>query len=165
MPRPRIYATRAAQQAAYRERLHQRRKAAKDEWETPQDLFDKWHQQYHFTLDVAALPHNAKCDRFYTPREDGLKHPWEGVCWLNPPYSKILPWIQKADISAQAGATVACLLPLRPDAQWWQQYVRHYAEAVLLDDRLRFGGAKYNALFSSALVLFHPHRRPSLRYA
>ena len=21
-----------------------------------------------FTLDVAAAPHNAKCDRFYTPR-------------------------------------------------------------------------------------------------
>ena len=54
-------------------------------WETPQGFFDELNKEFHFTLDVCALPENAKCPRFYTPEQDGLKQPWEGVCWCNPP--------------------------------------------------------------------------------
>ncbi len=32
-----------------------------DLWETPQDLFDKLDTEFHFNLDVCALPENAKC--------------------------------------------------------------------------------------------------------
>lgn len=30
--------------------------SATDEWETPQDFFDSWDEQFHFTLDVCAIP-------------------------------------------------------------------------------------------------------------
>ena len=49
-------------------------------WETPQDLFDKLNAEFHFDLDVCALPENAKCEKYYTPEDDGLLQPWNGVC-------------------------------------------------------------------------------------
>lgn len=50
-----------------------------NEWETPQDLFDKLNQQYHFNLDVASTHQNAKCERHFTEAENGLKKDWGGV--------------------------------------------------------------------------------------
>lgn len=49
-----------------------------DLWETPQDLFDKLNAVYNFETDVCALPENAKCQKYYTPAEDGLKQKWGG---------------------------------------------------------------------------------------
>ena len=31
-----------------------------EEWETPQDFFDKLNDEFHFDLDVCATPENAK---------------------------------------------------------------------------------------------------------
>lgn len=68
-----------------------------DLWATPQELFDKLNAEYHFTLDVCALPENAKCERYFTPDIDGLKQEWTGVCWCNPPYGReIGEWVEKA---------------------------------------------------------------------
>lgn len=36
-------------------------------WETPKDLFDKLDTEFHFDIDVCALPSNAKCTTFFTP--------------------------------------------------------------------------------------------------
>lgn len=46
--------------------------------ETPGYLFDRLSQIFNFTVDVCALPENAKCERFYTPDDDGLSMPWGG---------------------------------------------------------------------------------------
>ena len=35
------------------------------QWETPQDLFDKFNKVFNFDLDVCALKENAKCDKYY----------------------------------------------------------------------------------------------------
>ena len=48
-------------------------------WETPQDLFDRLNDKYHFNLDVCAIPDNAKCTNYYTPEIDGLAQKWGGV--------------------------------------------------------------------------------------
>lgn len=40
-----------------------------DLWETPQDFFDTLNAEFHFEIDVCALPTNAKCAIFYTPEE------------------------------------------------------------------------------------------------
>jgi hypothetical protein len=42
-------------------------------WSTPQQFFDQYNQKYYFTLDVCALPENAKCFVYFTPDDDGLK--------------------------------------------------------------------------------------------
>lgn len=50
----------------------------KEEWETPQDLFDELNKEFSFDVDVCALPENAKCKKFFTPEDDGLLKKWGG---------------------------------------------------------------------------------------
>lgn len=73
-------------------------------WETPQKFFDELDQEFHFDLDVCALPENAKCARYYTPEQDGLSQPWAGICWCNPPYGReIGSWVRKGFLSSVDG--------------------------------------------------------------
>ena len=61
----------------------------KDEWETPLDFFNQLDSEFHFTLDPCCTEKNAKCKKFYTKDDDGLKQTWKGeVVFINPPYSK-----------------------------------------------------------------------------
>ena len=48
------------------------------EWSTPQWLFDELDKEFHFTLDACAQPFNAKCKKFYSPKENGLEQSWKG---------------------------------------------------------------------------------------
>lgn len=65
--------------------------------ETPQAFFDWLNGIFRFDLDVCALPENAKCEKYYTPESDGLKQPWTGGVWCNPPYGReISKWVEKA---------------------------------------------------------------------
>lgn len=128
-----------------------------DLWETPQDFFDDLDLEFHFDLDVCALPKNAKCGRYYTPEEDGLAQPREGTCWLNPPYGReIGRWVKKAADSATGGATVVMLLPARTDTRWFHDYIYGKAEIRFVKGRLKFGGAKNSAPFPSMVVVFRP---------
>jgi phage N-6-adenine-methyltransferase len=128
--------------------------SATDEWATPQDFFDALDAEFHFDLDVCALPTSAKCERFFSPEVDGLEQDWTGTCWMNPPYgNEIVDWVRKAFESAEAGATVVCLVPARVDTGWWWDYCR-YGEIRFLRGRLKFGGAETSAPFPSALVIF-----------
>jgi hypothetical protein len=49
----------------------QRNGKSTPEYSTPQWLFDHLNDEFHFTLDVAALPETAKCARYFTPQDDG----------------------------------------------------------------------------------------------
>src|SRR2546426_604046 len=134
--RPRMYGldvgkqTNAEKQRAYRARVAARleelrrlkqRKAylssQTTEWETPQWFFDHLDAEFHFTLDPCATPENAKCARYFTRREDGLAQSWGSeICFMNPPYGHgVERWIRKAYESAQAGATVVCLVKSTTD--------------------------------------------------
>lgn len=77
--------------------------SSKMDWETPQFLYDKLHQEFGFTLDACATEENAKCDRFFSPDVDGLVQEWSGIVWMNPPYGReISQWVKKAHESSQA---------------------------------------------------------------
>lgn len=58
-----------ASRYTYRQRLRKRLpvylRHQSDEWETPPDLFRELDQEFGFAVDLAALPHNTKCPRFY----------------------------------------------------------------------------------------------------
>jgi len=90
MPRTRIYKSDADKQAAYRKRKKSARltvhfQSILDVRETPADLFAVLDREFSFDLDVCALPHNAKCPRYFTPATDGLSQEWQGACFMNPP--------------------------------------------------------------------------------
>lgn len=125
-----------------------------DMWATPQEFFDKLKNEFDFEVDVCAVPENAKCERYYSPDMDGLKQKWEGTCWMNPPYGRIIgEWVKKAYESSLDGATVVCLLPARTDTKWWHDYCMK-GEIRLVRGRLKFGGSANSAPFPSAVVIF-----------
>ncbi|HAB17809.1 MAG TPA: phage N-6-adenine-methyltransferase [Verrucomicrobiota bacterium] len=131
--------------------------SATDEWPTPPWLFEALRAEFHFTLDPCATGENAKCTRFFTRRDDGLKQDWSrDVVFMNPPYGRRIGfWVRKAYQSAQRGAVVVCLLPARTDTRWWHEFVMR-GEIRLLRGRLTFVGASTSAPFPSAIVIFRP---------
>lgn len=131
-----------------------------DLWETPQEFFDELNNEFHFELDVCALPENAKCAVYYTPEMDGLSQTWRGRCWCNPPYGRTVGrWVEKAARAAETGATVVMLLPARTDTAWFHRYIYGKAEVRFIRGRLKFGGAKSGAPFPSMIVVFKPDKR------
>ena len=126
-----------------------------DEWATPQDLFDALDATFHFTLDPCATPENAKCAKFYTKEQDGLKQDWGGaVIWCNPPYGReIGKWIQKC---AEHRGVAVMLIPARTDTRWWHSYIDKNPDAhvYFIKGRLKFGNAKNCAPFPSAIVVY-----------
>ena len=129
--------------------------SATDEWETPKDLFDKLDAEFHFTLDPAATPENAKCERFYTKADNGLQKSWGGVVWLNPPYGRTIGlWVRKAWESSLEGATVVMLIPAQTDTKWFHDYVYGKAEIRFIKGRVKFGNSKNGAPFPSMVVIF-----------
>lgn len=123
-----------------------------EDWETPQKVFDDLDDEFHFTIDVAASPSNAKCDTFFTKEDDALRQKWNGVCWCNPPYGRqIGKWVKKA---SEADATVVMLIPARTDTSWFHDYVLGKAEIRFIRGRLRFSGSDENAPFPSMIVIF-----------
>ena len=126
-------------------------------WETPQKLFDALDSKYHFTLDPCALPENAKCEKYFTPEDDGLSKNWGGQrVFCNPPYGRELgAWVKKAyEESRKPDTVVVMLIPARTDVAWFHDYVLPYGEIEFLRGRLKFGGSKTPAPFPSMLVVF-----------
>lgn len=50
-----------------------------DEWATPQDLYDSLDAEFHFNLDPCSTDINCKCEKHFTPEQDGLKQNWGGA--------------------------------------------------------------------------------------
>ena len=123
-----------------------------DSWETPDSFFKKLDREFHFTLDVCATAENAKCKRFFSLEDNGLEQIWNGVCWMNPPYGRqIGKWLKKA---YESKTKVVCLVPARTDTAWWHDYVLKFGVVRFIRGRLKFVGAKSNAPFPSAIVIF-----------
>lgn len=135
-----------------------------DDWWTPQWLFEPLNKEFHFELDVCASAKNAKCKRYFTRQQDGLKQEWKGVCWMNPPYGReIADWVRKAYDSAKKGATVVCLVPARTDTAWWWDYCIQ-GEVRFLRGRIKFDNDRNidnSANFPSAVVVFRPGVKPA----
>lgn len=128
-------------------------------WETPQEFFDELNKEFHFELDAAAIPENAKCDNFFSPEDDGLAQNWGGgrTIWCNPPYGRdVVKWVQKAYEASQNGSTVVMLLFARTDTKWFHDYIYGKAEIRFVRGRIKFGGSKNSAPFPSMVVIFRP---------
>ena len=103
-----------------------------------------------------ATSENAKCKKYYSPAEDGLKEEWKGACWMNPPYGReIGKWLKKAYESALAGTTVVCLVPARTDTAWWFDYCVR-GEIRFIKGRLKLGSSVNGAPFPSAIIVLSP---------
>jgi site-specific DNA-methyltransferase (adenine-specific) len=138
--------------------------SANDNWATPQSVFEPLNAEFAFTLDPCCHVHTAKCAKYFTAKDDGLRMSWHGEkVFMNPPYGKSISlWMKKAYEEAQAGATVVCLVPARTDTKWWHEYSMKSNEIRFCKGRIRFIaandnevlGEKETATFPSAVVIF-----------
>ena len=132
--------------------------SASDNWATPQDLFDKLNEEFHFTLDPCASAENAKCAKFYTKEDDGLSQNWDNErVFCNPPYGRGLKdWVQKAWNAT--GGIVVMLIPARTDTRYFHDFIynKEGVEIRFLRGRLKFGGHTNSAPFPSMIVIFRP---------
>jgi phage N-6-adenine-methyltransferase len=103
-----------------------------------------------FSIDLAASKENTVAPDYITKKENSL-HPdvlWNyyltSWAWLNPPYSNIYPWVEKAAREAEKGAHICVLVPAAVGSVWWQEQVNPYAYVSFLKGRLTFGGTLPN---------------------
>ncbi len=146
-----------------------------DEWETPQDLFDKLNKEFNFTLDPCSTHENHKCDKYYTMEDDGLAKDWSGeTVFVNPPYGRSIgKWVEKCYKENLKGVTVVMLIPARTDTSWFHNYIYNNpnVEIRFLKGRLKFvnrllpswnedGEYKLSpAPFPSMIVVFNTKRK------
>lgn len=124
-----------------------------DEWETPQDFFDKVNEEFDFEIDVASTRENHKCAGYFTPEDDGLNQDWgKATVWCNPPYSNIRDWAKKC---SEHKGTAVMLVPARTDTKWFHDYCykKPNVELRFIKGRLKFSG-QGSAPFPSMLVIF-----------
>jgi phage N-6-adenine-methyltransferase len=147
-----------------------------DDWETPAALFEELDREFHFTLDAAASAANHKHRRWFGPDHpcahyhDATAIPWgdrlyqDESVWLNPPYSRVREFMEKAAAEAQNNrCTVVCLVPARTDTRWFHahiwderwQHTRPGVEVRFIKGRVKFGAATSGAPFPSMVVIFH----------
>ena len=125
------------------------------EWSTPKWLFDELNLEFGFTLDVCASLDNAKCDRFFSIKDNGLEQSWKNEdIWMNPPYgTEITKWIKKAHYQQHKANVIVALLPARTSTKWFHKYIYHRTEIRFLKGRLKFSNSG-SAPFGSMIVIW-----------
>ena len=105
-----------------------------DDWYTPSEVFTQL--GLVFDIDVCA-PKGGLARipalKSFDIEIDGLSQEWHGLVWMNPPYSKPKPWIEKW---LEHGNGVA-LLPMAKSA-WTQTLWASEASVALLPTALKF---------------------------
>ena len=100
----------------------------RDMTQTPLWLFRALDLEFNFALDAAALPETALCEKYLTPDIDALSVDWGDFispsvrspwAWLNPPYSDIGPWVEKAIEQQGRGIGTVMLVPQDTSTEWY----------------------------------------------
>lgn len=106
------------------------------EWYTPPEIFEAL--GVSFDLDPAAPPGGVPwipAKRSLSRVDDGLRQPWRGRVWLNPPYGReIGPWLQRLSSHGNGLALVFA----RTDTRWFHDACRHATAVCLIAGRIRF---------------------------
>lgn len=117
-----------------------------DVWRTPKGVYQTLDAEFQFDFDPCPI----------NPSFDGLTIEWGERNFVNPPYSELRKWIVKSYEQAMKGKLVVMLIPARTDTLAWHNFVMKADEIRFIKGRLRFGEAKNNAPFPSAIVVFKP---------
>jgi phage N-6-adenine-methyltransferase len=147
--------------------------SAKDDWQTPLEIFQPLCEEFDLCVDVAATHENSLRLDYFGPdnsrHPDALAESWAQFgtlsrCWCNPPYSRGLQakFIAKASLERVNGVTTVMLLPARTDTKAFHAHIwnakehRPYrgVEVRFLPGRIKFIGAKHGAPFPSMIIVF-----------
>lgn len=130
----------------------------RDDWQTPQWLFDLLKNQYNIEFDCCATPENSKCKEFSTNIEkEDVKNK---VCWINPPFSKSKEMFEHFFRIAKAGG-IGIYRCDNMETKVWQEIILKNANWIFIpkgrvsycyNEKLRGGKG---ARFPSALIGFN----------
>jgi len=125
------------------------------EYNTPDNIYEPLNKEFGFTLDVASTHENAKCERHYTAAEDGLKQQWSGVCWMNPPYGRVMQkWVRKAHAEWKRGCCVVALIPARTNTGWWHDCIQDIATVRFIRGEVAFKGFERGLWMPMCVVIW-----------
>ena len=108
---------------------------ANDELYTPAWIFDALGLQ--FDLDVASSNSDqiiVPATKKFTIEDDALTKEWNGRVWMNPPFSKPSPWVDKWLTHANGIA----LLPLSGNSRWWRALWESGADVAMIKPNTGF---------------------------
>ena len=108
-----------------------------DDYYTPRWVFDAL--GLRFDLDVASPPGGppfVPCHRYFTQEDDGLAQPWHGLVWMNPPFSRPTPWVDRWLDHANGLA----LLPMAKSRWCNRLWNNPDAKVLLLEPTMRYVG-------------------------
>lgn len=132
-----------------------------DERSTPDELFKLLDDEFHFDIDVCAMPNNAKLPNYFHCGCDGLKQDWAPKrCFCNPPFSELKYWLEKARTESIKGALVVMILPNDSSTKWFHEYIWDKIERkfripiILPDKRYSFGEYSNTSKFAVLIAIF-----------
>ena len=128
----------------------------RDEWQTPQKLWDKLNSQYSFKFDCSASPINSKCRNFASKRtEFQISTLIKDMAWMNPPFSKSLRMFEHFFEVVKKG--VAIYRCDNFETKIWQEVIFTNASWVFIPNkRIVYEGINgKGSRFPSALIGFN----------
>ena len=90
-----------------------------------------------FDLDACSASRNeSKADSFISPDDDAMLFHWYGKrVFCNPPFSRKIEFIDRANNQAMEWSNVICMmLPFEPCTKWWREHISGKATAVYVPD-------------------------------
>lgn len=118
-------------------------KEERDEWKTPPWLFEWLDDRFDFHVDLAATRANSHCSLFLTKQDDALSKDWHQLDnatkgFLNCPYSKIDPWVDKAIYEQQRGFLTVMVIPSPNGEDRFADVFLHASEIIDIVGRVAF---------------------------
>lgn len=85
---------------------------------------------------------------------DGLGSSWKDKTFVNPPYSKPLPWVEHAIKENAKGKTIALLLKVDTSTKLYARLIEADAHIIFIHKRLKHQTGK-PANFPSMIAILH----------
>lgn len=139
---------------------HLKRELARNDWHSPAEIVEAARVVMGgIDLDPASCAQAneiIKAEKFYSPRDDGLKQPWFGRVWLNPPYGRFAPkFIQRFGELFSAGPINQGILLLGTHhltTNWIGPLFSHHPIVCFPSKRLRFSNSIQNPAHGSVIL-------------
>jgi len=138
----------------------------KDDWMTPHDLInDLSNAMGGIDTDPCAHQQSSIGDTNNYRLEDGqngLELPWDGVVFVNPPFSHKKKWLKRAVEAIENGeaSTVIVLTPDSTDVMsWWHEYIAPHSNVICFcEGRVSYldseGTQQGSPTFGTAITVF-----------
>ena len=140
----------------------------RNSWATPQTVYDVMNNEFNFTMDICANDYNFKHVNYLTIKDDALTYNFDqpelvgNYVWCNPPYSKVMPWVELAVKNQALGIGTVMLVKNDCSTKWYMLALERAQEIRdVVGGRLSFvppHGIKASSNnFTSCFLIFKPH--------